>query len=211
VSESRLRDQICELGRSLFERGLTAGSSGNLSARVDDGVLLTPTNACLGRLDPARISKIDDQGRLVSGDKPSKEGFLHLSMYAQRPKSRAVAHLHSTHSVAVSVLADLDAEDPIPPLTAYYVMKVGKLALLPYFPPGDVTLADAVRGVAAKSHAVLLANHGPIVAGNDLDSAVYAIEELEETAKLYLLLRKEKLRLLTAEQITDLQRRFPGG
>ncbi|MBM3396152.1 MAG: aldolase [Betaproteobacteria bacterium] len=211
MSESRLRDQICELGRSLFERGLTAGSSGNLSARVDDGVLLTPTNACLGRLDPARISKIDDQGRLVSGDKPSKEGFLHLSMYAQRPKSRAVAHLHSTHSVAVSVLADLDAEDPIPPLTAYYVMKVGKLALLPYFPPGDVTLADAVRGVAAKSHAVLLANHGPIVAGNDLDSAVYAIEELEETAKLYLLLRKEKLRLLTAEQITDLQRRFPGG
>jgi ribulose-5-phosphate 4-epimerase/fuculose-1-phosphate aldolase len=206
--EAKLRDQIVELGKSLFDRGLTFGSSGNISARVKDGWLITPTNSCLGRLDPARISKIDSQGNLLCGDKPSKEGFLHLSMYQERPNSGAVVHLHSTHSVAVSVLAEVDEQEPIPPITAYYVMKVGKLKLLPYFAPGDVSLAKAVKAVAAKHHAVLLANHGPIVAGNDLESAVYATEELEETAKLYLLLRQEKLRVLTPEQMADLHRRF---
>lgn len=210
MSESAQRELIVELGKSLFDRGLTAGSSGNISARVDGGWLITPTNSCLGRLDPARISKIDDTGKLLSGDKPSKEGFLHLAMYAQRPATGAVVHLHSTHSVAVSLLADADPEAPIPPLTAYYVMKIGKLLLLPYYAPGDVALAGAVREAAARTHAVLLANHGPVVAGNDLESAVYATEELEETARLYLLLRGERIRLLTEPQIADLQRRFPG-
>lgn len=206
--ESALREQICLLAGSLYDRGLTPGASGNVSARVDDGFLLTPTNACLGRLDPARLSKVDLQGRPVSGDRPTKESFLHLAMYRERPAAGAVVHLHSTHAVALSVLADLDPAEPIPPITAYYVMRVGRLALLPYYAPGDLGLADAVGAVAARHHAVLLANHGPVVAGDDLEAAVYATEELEETAKLCLLLRGERLRLLTPEQVAELHRRF---
>ena len=209
MTEIRLREEICWFGRSLFDRGLTPGSSGNISARVDDGWLMTPTNSCLGRLDPATLSKVDDQGNLISGDKPTKEAFLHLSMYAERPKAGVIVHLHSTHSVAVSVLADADPENPIPPITAYYVMKIGNLALLPYYPPGDLTLANAVREVAGRHHAVLLANHGPVVAGKDLETAVYATEELEETAKLYLLLRGKQTKLLTLDQVADLHRKYP--
>ncbi|HZP92411.1 MAG TPA: 3-oxo-tetronate 4-phosphate decarboxylase [Burkholderiales bacterium] len=210
MKESKLREEICWFGKSMFDRGLTAGSSGNLSARCEDGAwLMTPTNSCLGRLDPARLSKVDAKGGLISGDKPTKEAFLHLSMYEQRPGAGAIVHLHSVHSVAVSVLADIDPKEPIPPITAYYVMKIGKLALLPYFPPGDVTLANAVREVAGRHHAVLLANHGPVVAGKDLETAVYATEELEETAKLYLLLRGNKMRILTAEQVADLWAKYP--
>ena len=208
MTESKLREEICWFGKSMFDRGLTAGSSGNLSARVDDGWIMTPTNSCLGRLDPARLSKVDDKGNLVSGDKPTKESFLHLAMYQQRPDAGAIVHLHSTHSVDVSVLADLDPERPIPPITAYYVMKVGTLKLLPYYAPGDMGLANAVGEVAGRHHAVLLANHGPVVAGKDLGSAVYATEELEETAKLFLLLRGERLKLLSAEQVADLERRY---
>ena len=209
MTEARLREEICWFGKSIFDRGLTAGSSGNISARVEDGWIMTPTNACLGRLDPARLSKVDDNGNPVSGDKPTKESFLHLGMYAQRPGAGAVVHLHSTHSVAVSVLADLDPEQPIPPITAYYVMKIGNLKLLPYYAPGDLTLANAVREVAARHHAVLLANHGPVVAGKDLETAVYATEELEETAKLFLMLRGRKLSLLSAADVAELQRRYP--
>lgn len=210
MSETRLRDQMADLGRSLFDRGLTAGSSGNLSARLEDGYLLTPTNSCLGRLDPGRITKLDAHGKYVSGDKPSKEAFLHLSMYDERPSSGAVVHLHSTHSVAVSVLEGLDRENPIPPITAYYVMRVGRLMLLPYFPPGDPTLANAVREVAGRHHSILLANHGPIVAGTDLETAVYATEELEETAKLFLLLQGRRIKVLSEDEIADLERRFGG-
>ena len=209
MTESKLRDEICWFGKSMYDRGLTAGSSGNISARVDGGWLMTPTNSCLGRLDPGTLSKVDEKGAPVSGDKPTKEAFLHLSMYAQRAGAGAIVHLHSTHSVAVSVLADIDHENPIPPLTAYYVMKIGRLALVPYYAPGDETLANAVREVARDHHAVLLANHGPVVAGKDLETAVYATEELEETAKLYLLLRGQQTRLLSLEQVTDLHRRFP--
>lgn len=209
MTESRLREEICWFGKSLFDRGLTAGSSGNISVRVEGGFLMTPTNSCLGRLDPATLSKVDVSGNAVSGDKPTKEAFLHLSMYTERPTAGAIVHLHSTHSVAVSVLADTDPVNPIPPITAYYVMKIGRLALLPYYAPGDMTLANAVREVARRHHAVLLSNHGPVVAGKDLETAVYATEELEETAKLYLLLRGNKLKLLSAEQQTDLERRYP--
>jgi 3-dehydro-4-phosphotetronate decarboxylase len=209
VNENRAREQICAFGKSLFDRGLTFGSAGNLSVRLDDGWLMTPTNASLGQLDPVALSRLDSAGNSISGGKPTKEAFLHLSMYAQRPSAAAIVHLHSTHSVAVSVLADVDADEPIPPITAYYVMRIGKLALLPYYPPGDVALAGAVREVAARHHAVLLANHGPVIAGKDLETAVYATEELEETAKLYLMLRGEKLRLLTPDQVADLQRRYP--
>ena len=209
TTETRLREEICWFGKSLYDRGLTPGSSGNISARVDDGWLMTPTNACLGRLDPATLSKVDAKGNSISGDKPTKESFLHLSMYAERPSAGAIVHLHSTHSVAVSVLADTDPENPIPPITAYYVMKIGKLALLPYYPPGDLTLANAVREVAGRHHAVLLANHGPVVAGKDLATAVYATEELEETARLYLMLRGERLRLLTPDQVAELLLKYP--
>jgi ribulose-5-phosphate 4-epimerase/fuculose-1-phosphate aldolase len=205
LSEARLREEICRLGESLFQRGLTFGSAGNISARIEDGWLMTPTNVSLGRLDPARLAKLDASGKLVSGDPPTKETFLHRAMYEKREAAGAVVHLHSTHSVAVSVLADVDAEDVLPPITAYYVMRVGRLPLVPYYPPGDLSLADAVRKLAGKHHAVLLANHGPVVAGSSLDAAANAIEELEETAKLFLLLRGSKLRLLTAEQVAALK------
>ena len=208
MNEAKLREDVCWFGKSMFDRGLTAGSSGNISVRVEDGWLMTPTNACLGRLDPARLSKVDDKGNIISGDKPTKESFLHLGMYAQRPGAGAVVHLHSTHSVAVSVLTGLDPDQPIPPITAYYVMKIGKLKLLPYYAPGDMALADAVREVAGRHHAVLLANHGPVVAGKDLETAVYATEELEETARLFLMLRGQKLNLLSAAEVDDLTRRF---
>jgi ribulose-5-phosphate 4-epimerase/fuculose-1-phosphate aldolase len=207
--EAKLREEICRLGASIFARGLTAGSSGNISARVADGWLMTPTNASLGQLDPARLSKLDDSGKLLSGDAPTKESFLHRVMYEERAMTGAVIHLHSTHSVAISCLADIDPADVLPPITAYYVMRVGRLPLVPYYRPGDMALAEAVRGFAGKHHAVLLANHGPVVAGASLDAAANAIEELEETAKLFLLLRGCKTRFLTKEQVAEVTAAFP--
>jgi 3-dehydro-4-phosphotetronate decarboxylase len=207
--EARLRDEICRLGASIFDRGLTAGSSGNISARLADGWLMTPTNASLGRLDPARLSKLDDSGRLTGGDAPTKESFLHRVMYEERAKTGAVIHLHSTHSVAISCLADVDPADVLPPITAYYVMRVGRLPLVPYFRPGDMALAEAVRGFAGKHHAVLLANHGPVVAGLSLEAAANAIEELEETAKLFLLLRGHRTRFLSEAQVAEIRAAFP--
>jgi ribulose-5-phosphate 4-epimerase/fuculose-1-phosphate aldolase len=208
-AEARLREEICLLGKSIFDRGLTHGSTGNVSARTDDGWLLTPTGSNLGRLDPARLAKLDWHGKAVSGDPPSKESFLHLAMYQERAANGAVVHLHSTHSVAVSVLAEVDPRDVLPPLTAYYVMRIGGLPLVPYYAPGDMALADAVRGLASKHHALLLANHGPVVGGSSLAAAADAIEELEATAKLYLLVRGEKLRPLTDAEIADVRRRHP--
>ncbi|MCB1967780.1 MAG: aldolase [Candidatus Accumulibacter sp.] len=208
-AESAARDVLCRTALSLYERGLTHGSTGNLSLRLDDGYLLSPTGVSLGALDPARLARLDSDGRHLAGDRPTKESFLHLAMYRQRPGSGAVVHLHSTHSVAVSVLAELDPQDLLPPLTAYYVMRIGRLPLVPYFPPGDTALADAVRGLAGKHHALLLANHGPVVAGSSLSAATDAIEELEATARLYLLLRGQPLRLLASEQVAELRRRHP--
>jgi len=204
MSEMKLREDICAIGQSIFARGLTAWSSGNISVKTDDGWLMTPTGSSLGRLDPARLSTLDRDGRLISGDPPTKESFLHRVMYEERPGTGAVVHLHSTHSVAVSCLAEIDPDEVLPPITAYYVMRVGRLPLVPYFRPGDLKLAEAVRGFAGKHHAVLLANHGPVVAGSDLDAAVNAVEELEETAKLYLLLRGAKTRWLTPAQVKEL-------
>ena len=205
MSDAKVREAICALGASIFERALTAGSSGNISVKTEDGWLMTPTGSSLGRLDPARLSKLGADGRLVSGDAPTKESFLHRVMYEERPETGAVVHLHSTHSVAVSCLAEIDPMDVLPPITAYYVMRVGRLPLVPYFRPGDLALAEAVRGFASKHHAVLLANHGPVVAGTDLDAAVNAIEELEETAKLHLLLRGAKIRYLSPAQVEGLR------
>jgi ribulose-5-phosphate 4-epimerase/fuculose-1-phosphate aldolase len=208
-TESRLREEIAALAKSMFERGLTHGSTGNISAKLDDGWLLTPTGSSFGRVDPARISRLDWSGKLLAGDPPSKEAFLHLAMYKERTQNAAVVHLHSVHSVAVSVLEDIDPRDALPALTAYYVMRIGVLPLVPYYAPGDMALAQAVRGFAGRHHAVLLANHGPVVAGSSLAAAADAVEELEATAKLYLLLRGSRVRALTSEQVADLQRRFP--
>jgi ribulose-5-phosphate 4-epimerase/fuculose-1-phosphate aldolase len=209
VSESRLREDIVRAGASLFNRGLTHGSTGNISiALPDGGWLMTPTGSSLGTLDPARLSKLDATGRLIEGDKPTTEAFLHTTMYGARPGSGAVVHLHSTHSVAVSCLDGIDHANCLPPITAYYAMRIGRLPLVPYYPPGDETLAEAVGALAGKHHAVLLANHGPVVAGTSLSAAQDAIEELEETAKLFLLLRGERLRLLTDAQVAELERRF---
>lgn len=207
--EALAREAICEAGLSLFSRGLTFGSTGNISVRLPDGGwLMTPTNASLGKLDPATLSKFDAKGDLVSGGKPTKEAFLHFCMYGKRADARAVVHLHSTHSVAVSLLADIDPKDALPPLTAYFVMRVGRLPLAPFFPPGDETLARAVETLAGEHHAVLLANHGPVVAGTSLENAQYATEELEETAKLFLMLRGETIRPLTSAQVEDLRARY---
>ncbi len=210
VSQStKVREQICRVGESLFARGLTPGSTGNISVRLDDGTLLmTPTNASLGELDPAALSHVDADGKHLAGDKPTKEAFLHTCMYCERPSAGAVVHLHCTHAVAVSILAEVDADNVLPPLTAYYQMRVDTLPLIPYFAPGDRDLALSVKEKAGKHHAVLLANHGPVVAGKSLADAQYAIEELEETAKLYLLLRGHELRTLTDDQVADLRSKF---
>ena len=209
MNENRLREDIAELGRSIYDRGLTHGSTGNISARCEDGWLLTPTGSNLGKLDPARISKLDWNGKLLSGDPPSKENFLHLAMYRERTQNGAVVHLHATHSVAVSVLADTNPDDALPPLTAYYVMRIGTLPMVPYYAPGDMALAEAVRRLASRHHALLLANHGPVVGGSTLAAAADAIEELEATARLHLLLRGEKIRPLDAAQVAELRRRYP--
>ncbi|MGU3540438.1 3-oxo-tetronate 4-phosphate decarboxylase [Methylobacterium sp. A54F] len=209
MSESRLREEICRYGRSLFERGLTPGSSGNISVRLDDGGwLVSPTNASLGFLDPARITRLAPDGRVLSGDKPTKEIPLHAAVYETRAQARAIVHLHSTHAVAVSMLPEIDPRAVLPPLTAYAVMRAGAVALVPYYRPGDPAVADAIRGLAGRYASVLLANHGPVVAGESLEGAVFATEELEETAKLYLLLRNLNPRMLTPDQVRDLVAHF---
>jgi ribulose-5-phosphate 4-epimerase/fuculose-1-phosphate aldolase len=205
VSEDALRAELVAAGRALAARGLSPGTSGNLSVRAGDGWLATPTNAALGALDPARLSRLDAGGRHVDGDPPTKEVPLHLAVYEQRPEAQAIVHLHSTHAVAVACLDGVDPDDVLPPLTPYYVMRVGRLPLVPYGRPGDAALAEAVRARARESHALLLANHGPLVAGATLAAAAAAAEEIEETAKLVLLLEGRPVRRLTAEQVAELR------
>src|ERR1700750_1900023 len=209
MSEAKLREDICRLGRSLFERGLTPGSSGNISVKLDDGgYMVTPTNASLGFLDPAKLSRLSADSKLLSGDAPTKEVPLHSALYQTRSAARAVVHLHSTHSVALSMLPEIDPRAALPPMTPYYLMRCGATALVPYYRPGDPAVADAIKGLAGKYASVLLANHGPVVSGESLEGAVYAIEELEETAKLYLLLRGLNPRYLTPAQVADLSKTF---
>lgn len=209
MTETKLREQICQYGRSLFERGLTPGSSGNISIRLDDGGwLVTPTNASLGFLDPARISRLDASGRLTSGDAPTKEIPLHSALYETRGSARAIVHLHCSHCVALSMLPEINPRAALPPMTPYYLMRCGETAMLPYYRPGDAAVADAIRGLAGQYSCVLLSNHGPVVAGDTLEAAVFATEELEETAKLYLMLRGMNPRGLTKEQVADLVATF---
>lgn len=206
--EARLRETMTRLAKSLFERGFSVGSAGNISAASGDDLLITPTNSCLGFLDPARISKISRAGQHLSGDKPSKEVFLHQAFYDTRPGTGAVVHLHSTYATLLSCLTDTNPEDCIPPLTPYVVMRVGRVKLLPYVPPGDAAMGEMIRALGGSYAAALLANHGPVVAGRDLESTVYAAEELEETAKLVFLARGHKPRLLSATEVQTLEQRF---
>ena len=209
MSDAPDRDALVALGRSLFERGLTHGSTGNLSLRTASGFLMTPTGSSLGNLDGARLSVLDASGAHTGGDPPTKEAALHLAMYGARPLDRAVVHLHATHSVAVSVLEDTDPANALPPLTAYYAMRIGRLPMLPYAPPGDPSLAAAVGASASRHHAILLANHGPVVRGVSLSAAADAVEELEATARIHLLVRGQRTRPLSDAAIAELERRFP--
>ena len=209
MSETQIREQICLLAKSLFDRGLTGGASGNISVRLDDGSLLvTPTGNSFGALDPAKLSHLDKGGRLLSGLAPTKEMPLHAAFYESRMRTKAVVHLHSTHSVALSLLPVEDVDNFLPPLTAYSIMRCGKVSLLPYFRPGDPAAGTALRGLAGKRTSVMLANHGPIVAGADLEAAIYAVEELEETAKLALMMRGMQHKALKDTQIADLVQHF---
>lgn len=209
MRENELREQICELAKSMFDRGLTGGSTGNISARTEDGgLLVSPTGTSFGRLDPARLSRFNSKGRLVSGDNPTKEMPLHSAFYDTRSQAGAVVHLHSCHSVAWSLMPEVDEDNFLPPLTPYAIMKLGKVKLLSFYRPGDPQMGEAVRGLAGKRSAVMLANHGPVVAGKDVEAACNAIEELEDTARLAIMMRGYKPRMLTQDQVTDLVTRF---
>ncbi|MEM5584594.1 MULTISPECIES: 3-oxo-tetronate 4-phosphate decarboxylase [unclassified Roseibium] len=203
------REQICRMAKSMFDRGLTHGSTGNISVRLSDGSLMvTPTGSSMGTLDPARISHLSADGALLSGDAPTKEMPLHAAFYETRHGTGAVVHLHSCHSVALSLLPEIDPDNVLPPLTAYGIMQLGKVQLLPFFVPGDPAMGEAVRGLAGRRSAVLLANHGPVVAGRDLDAAVFATEELEATARLALLLRGTAATSLNDQQVARIVDRF---
>ncbi|MDG1352694.1 MAG: aldolase [Sulfitobacter sp.] len=209
MGETALREQICLLAKSMFERGLTGGSTGNISARTDDGgLLVSPTGTSFGRLDPARLSRFNAAGALISGDQPTKEMPLHSAFYDTRSSAGAVVHLHSCHAVALSMMPDADPDNFLPPLTPYGIMKLGRVKLLPFYLPGDPAMGDAVRGLAGKRSAVMLANHGPVVAGKDIEAACNAIEELEDTARLAMMLRGLNARALTEDHVRALVTKF---
>jgi len=209
MTDSALREQVCLLAKSMFDRGLTGGSTGNISARTSDGgLLVSPTGTSFGRLDPGRLSHFDANGQLIGGDKPTKEMPLHAAFYDTRATTGAVVHLHSCHSVALSMMPDIDPDNFLPPMTPYSIMKLGKVKLLPIFLPGDPAMGEAVRGLAGKRSAVMLANHGPVVAGKDVEAACNAVEELEETAKLALLTRGIAPRMLSPEQVQAVVTKF---
>jgi ribulose-5-phosphate 4-epimerase/fuculose-1-phosphate aldolase len=209
MSETKLREQICLLAKSMFDRGLTGGSTGNISARTDDGgLLVSPTGTSFGRLDPGRLSRFDAAGVLISGDQPTKEMPLHSAFYDTRSTAGAVVHLHACHSVAWSMMPDANWDNFLPPLTPYAIMKLGKVKLLPFFMPGDPAMGEAVRGLSGKRSAVMLANHGPVVAGKDIEAACNAIEELEDTARLAMMMRGLPARALTDTQVQDLVTTF---
>ena len=208
-TESRLREQICILAKSIFDRGLTGGSTGNISARTEDGgLLVSPTGTSFGRLDPGRLSRFDAAGTLIDGDKPTKEMPLHSAFYDTRSTAGAVVHLHSCHSVALSMMPDANEDNFLPPLTPYGIMKLGRVKLLPFFLPGDPAIGKAVRGLAGKRAAVMLANHGPVVAGKDVEAACNAVEEFEDTARLAMMTRGLDPKILSPDQVSELVTKF---
>ena len=187
TSEAHVREEICVTGASLYQRGYTVGSAGNISARLDDGWLITPTDACLGRLDPADIAKVDFAGNAVSGGKPSKTLALHRGIYARNGEARGIVHTHSTHLVALTLAGVWHDDDVLPPITPYYVMKVGHVPLIRYKRPGDLQVAEQIAALAGTVRAVLLERLGPVVWERSVAQAAYALEELEETARLWLM------------------------
>ncbi|WP_147113191.1 3-oxo-tetronate 4-phosphate decarboxylase [Tateyamaria sp. syn59] len=207
--ERKLRLRLSTLCASLFQRGFSVGTAGNVSAKIGNDILMTPTNSTLGAIDPDRIAKLDAEGNHISGDKPTKEAFLHCAFYETRPQCGAVVHLHSTWATALSCLEEVDPDDCIPPLTPYVVMRVGTVKRVPYVKPGDAKAGALIKDLKGEYAAVLLANHGPVVSGKDLFSAVYAAEELEETAKLLMMTKDQKTRLLSDADVADLRRSFP--
>lgn len=208
MSEQSIREAIVRWSRSLFERRFTVGSSGNISVRLDDGYLFTPTNSCLGFLEPERLSRLDAARTHVAGDPPTKELALHFAFYEARSQARAVVHLHSTYATALSCLADTDPADAMAPITPYMVMRVGRVPIIEYVRPGSPDIAPLIAGHAADHPAILLANHGPVVAAKSLEAAVYTIEELEETARLLVVTRGMTVRHLDASQIAELEQTF---
>ena len=210
MNENKLREQICILASSMFERGITHGSTGNISVRLDnDDILVTPSGSSFGRLDPNEIVKVTKSGQFIGSLSPTKELPLHKAFYETRGmKSGAVVHLHSTHSVALSMLPGIDEDNVLPSYTPYSIMLLGKVKLLPFFVPGDPAMGDAIKGLAGKRSAVLLANHGPVVSGKDLESSVNAIEELEATARLALILKGANAKALDDSQINVVVNKF---
>lgn len=208
-ADAKLREQICLLAKSMFDRGLTGGSTGNISARTPDGgLLVSPTGTSFGRLDPGKLSLFDVKRKHISGDAPTKEMPLHSAFYDTRSSAGAVVHLHACHSVALSMMPDVNEDNFLPPLTPYAIMKLGKVKLLPFFMPGDPAMGEAVRGLAGKRSAVMLANHGPVVAGKDVEAACNAIEELEDTARLAMMTRHMNARALNDDQVQALVTKF---
>lgn len=206
ASETEIRETMTRLALSLFERGYAVGGAGNLSARLPDGnILVTPTNSCMGRLSPERLSKVTPAGDLLAGDPPSKEVPFHTALYRADPGCGAVAHLHSTYLTALSCLEGLDPEDVMRPFTPYYVMKVGRLARIPYHRPGSPDISRSLVERAGGARAFLMANHGSVVLGADIVDAVNNAEELEETAKLYFILHGHRVRYLSGGEIEELR------
>ncbi len=211
MTEFSLRLEMVSIAKSMFERGYSSGGAGNLSLKLPDGNLLaTPTNSSFGSLDPDRLSKVDMDGKHLDGDKPSKEVLMHIAMYRERPEAGGIVHLHSPYLTALSCVDGVDPANCLPPITPYYVMRVGKLPLIPYIRPGDPSIADEVGKLSKEHSAVLLANHGPVISGKDLRAAMFNAEELEETARLYFILQNSKLRTLTDEQVDELEQVFKG-
>ena len=210
MNESKLREQICIFASSMYNRGLTHGSTGNISVRLNsDDILVTPTGSSFGRLDPNQIVKVTKDGEFIGSSSPTKELPLHQAFYETRGmKSGAVVHLHSTHSVALSMLPGINEDNVLPSYTPYSIMLLGKVKLLPFFVPGDPAMGDAIKGIAGKRSAVLLANHGPVVSSKDLESSVNAIEELEATAKLALILKGADAKALDESQIDSIVNKF---
>jgi ribulose-5-phosphate 4-epimerase/fuculose-1-phosphate aldolase len=209
MTEEDPREAMARFGRSLFARGYSCGTSGNLSVRLAaGGYLMSPTNISLGQLDPGKLSALDSNGIHIAGPPPTKEAWLHLAMYKARPLDAAVVHLHSTYATALSCLADRPDDDVLPAMTPYVVMRVGRVARVPYARPGDQAVSATISALAISHRALLLANHGPVVSGPSLDAAVAAAEELEETAKLFFVLGDRPHRLLDAEQVDELRRVF---
>ena len=206
-AEAQLREEICAVGASLHARGYTTGTAGNISARLEDGWLITPTDACLGQLEPARLAKVDTNNQWVSGDRPSKTLALHRGIYARNAQARCVLHTHSTHLVALTLAGVASPDAVLPPITPYQVMKIGRVPLIAYARPGAPSVAEAVAAVAADVRGVLLERLGPVVWAPGVTQAAHALEELEETARLWLMLARPPA-ALTPAQVAELESTF---